>query len=439
MKKRFDELRARAKSLFVKQDGEQDGSDVRKQKQLYPSEVWRQERRDRLKLEAEKRERQRLRSEKRKREAKEKRWQEQMRMQFEKQTRNKVAARVLKETNEKFLEAEKVKADRLARERIYEREDLERSRRRIKAAREARDEDNRRRAAEAKLQRDENERDRKEMEKLDMQRTDAWSLSLGRRVGVIEGGPRPTGSDMYPASTTLARVMFNESNDEAVVPQETKPTSMPLNVAPIEKYIARFPRIEASVMAVKFPAAYGSHTTIQGVRLNEKGGRALGKAISYGAFPHAEQLNLSWNAIRYRGCAAVSRALAEGACENLARINFQGNSLGDGSMRELGAALVSGLKSLEELNLSCNQIENKGALDLAHALFSGGGKRLKKLNLRKNMIGDQGATGLIKAACAGQKDGGGYRSMDALVLRDNKITAKCFRRIDEVTKMFLQI
>ena len=267
-----------------------------------------------------------------------------------------------------------------------------------------------------------------------------WVL-LRRRPDKRTRTPKPTLMMMMmtPSSTRIKKRRSLRSSMQMGLLRHQKYRAAH-DLASIESYVDRFPRIDREHLAEKFPEPFKDQTVLKGDKLLEKGGRALGKALRYGAFASAETVDLGWNRIRYRGIASISKSFASGAGgSRVVFLNLQGNSLGDGSMAELGPALVSGLPALNRLDLSCNQIMNKGALALAHALFSGGAARLTYLSLRKNDIKDQGATGIVKAARAGQVSSGGYRRLDALVLRDNKITVGCLRSLNRATKTFLQV
>ena len=97
---------------------------------------------------------------------------------------------------------------------------------------------------------------------------------------------------------------------------------------------------------------------------------------------------------------------------------------------------MAGCRALRIMDLKQNEIRDKGAKALAHALFGGGGPSLVELNLAQNRIGDLGAAALVKAVASGGESKA--RPLQRLVLRRNAVTAAGHRALCRPCPSFLQ-
>jgi Ran GTPase-activating protein (RanGAP) involved in mRNA processing and transport len=102
-----------------------------------------------------------------------------------------------------------------------------------------------------------------------------------------------------------------------------------------------------------------------------------------------EVLNLSDNNISKDGLKKLSKLLYEEKCA-LLKLNLSNNLIGDDGCTILSDGIFNNT-TLISLNLSSNNILNKGVIELARSLKSDtGNKTIKKLNLSKNEIENGG-------------------------------------------------
>ena len=100
-------------------------------------------------------------------------------------------------------------------------------------------------------------------------------------------------------------------------------------------------------------------------------------------------LNLSYNNISKDGLKKLSKLLSEEKC-TLTKINLSNNYIGDDGCTILSEGIAKN-NSLISLNLSSNNILNRGVIDIAKSLRSEtGNKTIRKLNLSQNEIENSG-------------------------------------------------
>lgn len=107
-----------------------------------------------------------------------------------------------------------------------------------------------------------------------------------------------------------------------------------------------------------------------------------------------EKLNLSYNNISQDGLKNLVKLLSDKKCF-LEKLNLSNNFLGDDGSIILSEG-ISKNKSLISLNLSSNNILNRGIIEIAKSLQSDkGNKTISKLNFSHNGIEDSGLSGFI--------------------------------------------
>ena len=122
---------------------------------------------------------------------------------------------------------------------------------------------------------------------------------------------------------------------------------------------------------------------------NIKNLKILNCQISYISHLPIEVLNLSYNNISKDGLKKLSKLLYEEKC-TLQKLNLSNNLIGDDGCTILSDG-ISNNTTLISLNLSSNNILNKGVIELARSLKSDtGNKTIKKLNLSINEIENGG-------------------------------------------------
>ena len=263
-RKRLGDLSSRLPFLRIAFRSREAGEDeirvtnFRKAKKLYPSEVWRLARRERIEADKERAERLTAERERREKEEKDKRWQAQMKLQFERKVERKRKEQILAECNDNFLEQERVTRERLSRRRLFAAQPIARFRTEVAERKKAREADAKRKADEDEERRKVAERERKEAQRLDIEQTDAWTLSLGRKVGVLASSPRPKGK--VAADPGVAVVTYALAEGEAHSSQDTAM----YNLDPIERFVNRFPRVPRDDLAAKFPYAFCSKRSLRG-------------------------------------------------------------------------------------------------------------------------------------------------------------------------------
>ena len=130
---------------------------------------------------------------------------------------------------------------------------------------------------------------------------------------------------------------------------------------------------------------------------------------------------------RCRGAAAEARTISRTLRRRVAA-HFTCRGLADADIIALGALAVlqpNGLNSLVTINLSHNNIGDKGAVALGKALGAGA-PALTRLQLHENRIGDTGA-----ASIAGAMRPGGAPSVQVLRLEFNRISDDGMRAVAE--------
>lgn len=153
--------------------------------------------------------------------------------------------------------------------------------------------------------------------------------------------------------------------------------------------------------------------------LGEKGGAALGAALSSKRLPELRALQLPGCALGSAGATALAAGLASAAA--LVHLDLSDNGIGDAGCGALAAQIP--YATLEELVLARNRLGDAAADALAGALTRRRGCRLRLLSLASNAVRDPGA-----AAFAAALGGGGgvvaraNRSLRSLNLRDNKLS-----------------
>ena len=123
----------------------------------------------------------------------------------------------------------------------------------------------------------------------------------------------------------------------------------------------------------------------------------LGTATLADAFSHAsplQQLDLASNSVGDVGTVALACALERGALPALAKLCLRNNDIGDEGAAGL-ARVAHG--QLEWLNLSGNQIAEKGTAAIAAALLKGRFPRLRRLSLDHDRLGDGAMHSLASA------------------------------------------
>ena len=128
-------------------------------------------------------------------------------------------------------------------------------------------------------------------------------------------------------------------------------------------------------------------------RIGHVGGMALANfGLKYSA--HVEKLDLSCNNIGDKG--AFSLAYSVKLYQKLRVLNLSLNGIGDVGARALANVGLKTSAHLEILNLSCNNIGDKGALSLANSIKLRD-KSLHKLDLGLNRICNAGAKAVVNA------------------------------------------
>jgi Ran GTPase-activating protein (RanGAP) involved in mRNA processing and transport len=142
-------------------------------------------------------------------------------------------------------------------------------------------------------------------------------------------------------------------------------------------------------------------------RLGADGALALAESLAYSKQNvHLERLDLSSNALRFGGIAALTPVLVFAA--NLRHLILSNNEICNKGARELAAFLAFGCQALETLDLSCNGIGSRGALALARSLK--GARQLRVLRLSHNDLGCNGAIAI--SALIGKRYVASLESLD---------------------------
>lgn len=136
--------------------------------------------------------------------------------------------------------------------------------------------------------------------------------------------------------------------------------------------------------------------------LGDDGMQALAPALRH--LPSLVFLHLSANNIREAGAAALANAATDGALSQLQSLHLNDNSIGDGGMQAVSAAIAGGgkvLSQLHYLSLQRNNIGNVGAQSLAAAFVGGKSSAMRNLYLNANEIGDVGMQAFSAAIFCG--------------------------------------
>ena len=112
-------------------------------------------------------------------------------------------------------------------------------------------------------------------------------------------------------------------------------------------------------------------------------------------------LDLSNNELNDEGAVQLGKALASNNKQHIKELKLSRNNIGNRGARALGAGLVAST-TLEVLVLSNNEIQDQGIAALAQ-----GCRTLRRLSLDNNRISPQGAVALGQALSSSKKDGGG--------------------------------
>jgi hypothetical protein len=125
---------------------------------------------------------------------------------------------------------------------------------------------------------------------------------------------------------------------------------------------------------------------------------------------------LRWDDAQVRTlCAALRAAHAGGGLRELETLYLSNNQMGDGAAAALAALLEEGaMPNLETLDLGGNQISDAGVAALASALRDGALPSCTKIDLGDNQISDAGV-----AALASALRGGALPSCKVINLYDN--------------------
>ena len=98
-----------------------------------------------------------------------------------------------------------------------------------------------------------------------------------------------------------------------------------------------------------------------------------------------KEFNLSSNRIKHKGCAALSRFLAQPNC-SVTWLDISWNELGlEGAIHLADALSVN--TSIQHLNLSTNSLRDNGAQRIGASLLSN--KTLVELSLTRNAVGEK--------------------------------------------------
>ena len=125
---------------------------------------------------------------------------------------------------------------------------------------------------------------------------------------------------------------------------------------------------------------------------NVKNVKLINCQLSYINYLPLDILNLSYNNISKDGLKKLTKLLSEEKCK-LTKLNLSNNLIGDDGCSILSEGIANN-NSLISLNLSSNNILNKGVIAIAKSIKSDtGNKTIKKLNFSQNEIEN---TGLIE-------------------------------------------
>ena len=141
---------------------------------------------------------------------------------------------------------------------------------------------------------------------------------------------------------------------------------------------------------------------------------------AFNAASPLQHIDLSCNSLGDIGVLALAKALASGGVPRLARLSLKNNDVTDDGAAALGRVTHS---ALEWLNLSTNQIAERGSTALTNALVDGRFPSLRRLSLDHNRLDD---SALSTFALALER---GALSLDELYVDNNPASEEAARRV----------
>jgi len=134
------------------------------------------------------------------------------------------------------------------------------------------------------------------------------------------------------------------------------------------------------------------------VNLGQRGGLKVSKYLEASTCNEIIELNLSWCELGFTGFSKIVPKLAN--LENLKQLRLRGNSLGDEAIGIFAKMLqTTKPQTLSSIDLSANNIGNKGAQALAH-LIAKGEPCFQTLNLSHNLLRHKGLIAIIQSSFA---------------------------------------
>ncbi|RHZ13723.1 hypothetical protein DYB37_004264 [Aphanomyces astaci] len=139
----------------------------------------------------------------------------------------------------------------------------------------------------------------------------------------------------------------------------------------------------------------------QGDKIGERGCVEFGKSLLTGACPRLKELNLGWNAIKYRGMASLAMSFSRGGGSQLTLLDLRANSLDATALRTLFDAMGhGGVPELQTLILSGNMLGDLGGKAIAHAYLKGLFGTLRLVDVKSNGIRNDGCRAMFTAFTA---------------------------------------
>lgn len=130
---------------------------------------------------------------------------------------------------------------------------------------------------------------------------------------------------------------------------------------------------------------------LRGNKLGYRGAESFAMALK--ANSKLRKLGVSGNDVGDKGATALFLALKSNT--TLEMLNLHKNNIGDDSMPALSNVLLLNTSGFSQINLSDNQISDRGALTLAKGV--GVNTTVAHLDLKRNQISDDGAASLFRA------------------------------------------
>ncbi|KAF0684897.1 Aste57867_23141 [Aphanomyces stellatus] len=219
---------------------------------------------------------------------------------------------------------------------------------------------------------------------------ESWGVAdeMGRKVGVLPaiGTPPKKKHDEQSETTTALVLRLAELPHEA---DASKPKEG-------EKAAARH-RTLFTINLKRFRHVEQCH----GDKIGERGCVEFGKSLLTGACPRLKELNLGWNAIKYRGMASLALAFERGAGSALVHLDLRSNGLDATALKTLfGAMEAGGVPELQRLVLCGNVLGDAGGKAIAHAFLKGLFATIACVDVKSNAIRNDGCRAMFTAFTA---------------------------------------